>query len=104
MYYQLGTLQTWEMTCELFEYSSEKFETGIEAIDTLMNRFSFDIYANALQTEDGDQILDESNNYIVPETFDTITIDPLADNDRIQVESDEFVDFSVTDPFSDGNI
>ena len=28
MFYQLGALQTWEMTCELFEYSNENLKIG----------------------------------------------------------------------------
>lgn len=32
-FYQLSNLPTYEMQCELFEYSAEKFDTGIASID-----------------------------------------------------------------------
>ena len=32
-FYQLGNLPTFRLQCELFEYSDEDFDTGIEAID-----------------------------------------------------------------------
>ena len=33
-FYQLGKLYTFKMTCDLFEYSGEDFDTNIEALDT----------------------------------------------------------------------
>ena len=33
-FYQLGKLFVFKMTCELFEYSGEKFDTAIDALDT----------------------------------------------------------------------
>ena len=35
IFYQLGSLQTYDIQCELFEFSSEKFATGIQDIDLL---------------------------------------------------------------------
>lgn len=32
-FYQLSNLPTYEMQCELFEYSAEKFDTGIDSVD-----------------------------------------------------------------------
>ena len=104
MYYQLGALQTWKLTCELFQYSAERFNTGIPEIDRLAWAHSLDIFDNALHDEYGNPLLDESNNFIVPETFDNSTIVPLADNDILQQESDTFVDFTEIDPFSEGNV
>ena len=34
MFYPLGTLYTWDVTCELFEYSNERISTGIPEIDS----------------------------------------------------------------------
>jgi hypothetical protein len=36
IFYQMGKLQTYDLRCELFEYSQERFNTGIEEIDTLL--------------------------------------------------------------------
>ena len=35
VFYQMGSLQTYELTCELYEYSEERFNTGIEIIDKI---------------------------------------------------------------------
>ena len=53
MFYQLGALQTWEMTCELFEYSDEQLKTGIPEIDSLQTKFSTNILDFTLKGEDG---------------------------------------------------
>lgn len=104
MYYQLGALQTWEMTCELFEYSNEIFSTGIPEIDILQKKFSTNIIDWALTDELGNYLLDESENYLVSEKFIINQILPGADNQQIQDESDLFVDFTAIDPFSERNI
>ena len=101
MFYQLGALQTWEITCELFEYSSEKFNTGIPEIDSIQKNLSLNIFDWALLDEDGERILDENSDYIVMENFTLETLDAIADNSFIQSETDDFLDFTEKDPFSE---
>ena len=101
MFYQLGALQTWELTCELFEYSSEIFNTGIAEIDSIQQNLSLNVFDWALLNEDGERILDENDDYILLETFILETIDALADNSFIQSETDDFLDFTEKDPFSE---
>jgi len=38
IFYQMGQLQTYDLRCELFEYSGERFETGYEFIDDLYDQ------------------------------------------------------------------
>jgi len=52
MFFQLGTIHSWEVTCELFEYSGEKFDTGIPEIDRLQKNFSTNIIDYALRFDD----------------------------------------------------
>ena len=40
VFYQMGKLQTYDLTCELFEYSSERIDTGIQAIDAIEDKYS----------------------------------------------------------------
>jgi len=101
-FYQLGALQTYELTCELFEYSSEVFNTGIEEIDQIQTKFSLNIFDWAILDENGDRLLDENADYIVVEGYSAGQIDALADNEDIQTESDNFLDFTERDPFSEG--
>lgn len=99
-FYQLGALQTYELTCELFEYSGESFNTGIESIDKLQSQHSLDILDYGVLDENGFYLMDEDGDYIVNESYNIAIIDPTMDNDWIQKESDTFVDFTDFDPFS----
>ena len=104
MFYQLGALQTWEVTCELFEYAGETLNTGIPEIDILQKKFDTNQYNWSVKTENGDILLDEEGNMLVLEGAGIDTIIPSADNDEIQRESDLFVDFTAYDPFSERTI
>jgi hypothetical protein len=106
IFYQLGALQTYDIICELFEYSSERFNTGIDVIDSLFTNnyltgqnLSISITDFALQTEDNNPftITDEGGFALVDEQYNII-----GDNEQIQTESNQFVDFSVRDPFAEG--
>ena len=104
MFYQLGALQTWEMTCEVFEYSGESFNTGIPEIDALEKQNSQNVLDWTID-DDGDNgpILTEDGDYLILENAAVGNI--VADDSlEIQKESDEFIDFSSIDPFSEGNI
>jgi hypothetical protein len=109
-FYPLGTLPTWEITVELFEYASERLNTGIAEIDRLQTDFSMNILDYVLATEDSNIITDELGNFITLENYDQSTINPAADNDAIQsgttnypLGSDDFIDFSERNPFASSN-
>lgn len=104
MFYQLGALQTWEMTCEVFEYSGETINTGIPEIDILQQKNDLNIYNWALRDESGNILLTEDGDIITVEHSSLDDLIPGADNDEIQDESDKFVDFSAQDPFSENSI
>lgn len=100
-FYQLGALQTWELTCELFEYGNEVINTGIPEIDALATNYSTDILSWTIRDEQGDYVLTETGEYLVMEGYDLDNI-MQGDNDIIEAEADEFIDFSDMDPFSEG--
>lgn len=111
MFYQFGALQTFELTCELFEYSNEQFNTGIPDIDKLQTSFSLNILDYTLLDEEGNYLLDEESNYLVTEKYKLNLINPAEENDMIQfgsnnypIGSDDFIDFTEKDPFSEGNV
>lgn len=103
MFYQLGALQTWEMTCEVFEYAGESFSTGIEEIDAIQVNYSTDILNWAMKDENGYYLLDENGNYLIQEGHNMENVITAADNDEIQKESDLFVDWSAQNPFTEYN-
>lgn len=104
MFYQLGALQTWEVTCEVFEYSGEKFSTGIPEIDELQKKYDTNILNWILKDENGDALLTEDSDYLMLEHSSIEDLLPMSDNDEIQAESDDFIDFTAFDPFSEGKI
>lgn len=104
MFYQLGALQTWEMTCEVFEYSGELINTGIPEIDNIQKKYSVNMLDWTIKTITNEPITTEDGYYITLENSSVNDLIPAADNDEIQQESDLFVDFSSVDPFSEGKI
>lgn len=111
MFYQFGALQTWELTCELFEYSNEQFNTGVDEIDSIQKNYSVNILDYTIMDEEGVNLTDEDSNYLVVESYKPETINPASENDTIQqgtdnfpLGSDDFIDFTEKDPFSEGNL
>lgn len=80
VFYQSGALQVFDMKCELFEYSNERFDTKIEYIDTYFD----DIKTDGLKTL-GD--LNQS--------------DSIAKNVFFEEEGSDIIDFTEVDPFSE---
>lgn len=102
IFYQMGALQTYEMTCELYEYSSEVFETGIPTIDEKYNALSMVTNNFNILTESGDSLATESGHFLTLESFEVTNIDTAAQNEYFETESLSFVDFTEFDPFSEG--
>jgi len=80
VFYQSGALQVYDLKCELFEYSNERFETGSSDIDA---------YFGALRTE-GTESLNRLQQ-----------TDPIAKNIFFEEEGDDIIDFTEVDPFSE---
>lgn len=101
MFYQLGSLQTWEVTCELFEYSNESFSTGVTNIDKIQNTLSTNILDYALRTPAGDVLVDENGNPIVNEKYNLDTILGTGANESVSNTAVDFIDWTQEDPFTE---
>lgn len=105
IFYQMGALQMYDLTCEVFEYSSERLNTGIKEIDDIEKKYSLDMSTFGLETEDGFIITDEDGWDLVREEYslDTQSLDVFADNDEIQDEQTvkDIIDWTDIDPFSE---
>ena len=102
IFYQLGALQTFDMTCELFEYNNEILNTGIPLVDEKQKDITFNMTDFAIKVESGLVLTDEEGFDLVLESFSIKTQDPISDNISLQSEGDEILDFSEIDPFSEG--
>ena len=105
-FYQMGSLQVYDLQCEQFEYSNEKLNTGIDFIDRWGELHSLDLATNNLADKDvgGNLIIDADTGRPsnISDSYD-LTGDPFAENSQFKQQSD-FIDFSEIDPFSDGQI
>ena len=102
IFYQLGSLQTFDITCELFEYSNEIFNTGISLIDEKQRDLTFNLTDFAIKLETGLALADEDGYDLILELFNMDTQDAISDNVELESEGDSILDFSEIDPFSEG--
>lgn len=100
-FYQLGALQTYDVVCELMEYSNEVFNTGIAEIDafTVTNNSTMELHG--LLMEDGTLMVNEDGGRLIDDSYDLEDFDLAAENQFIQDESDTILDFSEINPFSE---
>jgi hypothetical protein len=103
MYYQLGSLQTWEMTCELFEYSDETMNTGIPEIDVLQVKFSTNELDYTLRDTDNNYLQNEDGDFIMNTQYDLNVIEGTGTNEVFATETSGIIDFTQVDPFSEGH-
>ena len=88
IFYQMGSLQTYDLKCELFEYSNERFTTGIDTVDDLYEKYKT-VTTGALSEVDT--------------AIDIVTQDvgENADNFVIENAGDNILDFSEGNPFGE---
>lgn len=80
VFYQHGALQVYDLRCELFEYSGERFQTG---------RYEIDHHFDDLDITQATTLTQLANT------------DPVAKNVYFEAEADSVLDFSEIDPFSE---
>jgi hypothetical protein len=80
VFYQHGSLQVYDLRCELFEYSGERFQTG---------RYEIDHHFDDVDITQATTLTQLANT------------DPVAKNVYFEAEADSVLDFSEIDPFSE---
>lgn len=80
IFYQMGSLQTYDLKCELYEWSNERFATGVKEIDALYNQFDRTTPAAIADVE---------------------TVDLFADNTTIEGVASTVLDFTENNPFGE---
>lgn len=100
-FYQLGALQAWDLSLELYEDSSAKFNTGVYEIDSMYEPQTEDIYEQALSTENGFLLREPGDEWIL-EWEDMDTRDDQSQNVEIEEAADDLIEWSESNPFSIG--
>ena len=104
-FFQVGKLYVYKLQCELMQYSSERFDTGVSEIDSIADSDSLDINEFNLLLQSGDRALLEeySPAGIVLQTYNLGTIMPNVDNEDFRGEI-SVLDFSERNPFGEINV
>lgn len=101
IFYQLGALQTFDLVCELMEFSNEVFNTGIPEIDEFTTANNTTMELHHVSLEDGGALNNEQGSQLVLESYDIEDLDLAAENNFIQTESASILDFTEINPFSE---
>lgn len=99
LFYPLGALFTYDLNCELFEYSAQKFSTGIRAIDSIQTNLTEDFFDWAILCEDGRTMVTEDGAVVLREIYQPESILPLDQTDYIRTTADADLDFTERSPF-----
>jgi hypothetical protein len=102
-FYQAGKLYVFKMQCELFEYSSEYIDTGIEDLDNIYVEDNVDLLTHQFQYEDDSLFLLEDSSSLILETFAEDTSTGRTDGADFQEFNDleDIIDFSEINPFGE---
>jgi hypothetical protein len=102
-FFQVGKLYTYKLQCELYQFSHETIDTGVEEIDSITDEINLDILSYELLLESGDALLLEYDTQasLILESYETINIDPVADNERYDSEISDVLDFSERNPLGE---
>lgn len=85
IFYQMGDLQIWDVACDVWEYSNERFNTGNAEIDAIEEQYTV---AN---------VFDDTE-------YENAMLDVYATNKEFQDEGQGIIDWTNVDPFSGGNV
>ena len=113
-FYQQSALPVYKLSCTRWEYSSERLDTGITAIDTVEDNLSVDTmqFQFALENETGSMLLESdlgAINYFLNEDFTMKTQQPVDDGQAFEDKAgtttsstgDDILDFSERNPFGE---
>ena len=102
-FYQLSKINVFKMQCELFEYSSEIFATGIKEVDNIYVEQSIDMLLYQFLLEDDTLLLQEDNSSIILEDYALTKASANTDNTNFILENQasDILDFSEVNPFGE---
>ena len=104
-FFQVGKLYVYKLQCELMQYSSERFNTGISDIDSIADGVSLDTNEFNLMLESGDRVLlqEYSPAGIILQSYNLGALLPNVDNEDFKGEI-SVLDFSERNPFGEINV
>ena len=102
-FYQLGKLYIFRMQCELMQFSSETFNTGVDEIDTYADSIDQNLNNFELLIESDGPLLLEFNTEtpMILESYKLTTVDSGASNEDFDTGITDILDFTERNPFGE---
>ena len=102
-FFQVGQLYVYKLYCELMQYSSERFDTGIDEIDNLTTEVGQDVQNYEILLENNYKFLleYETASVLIREEYETVDIDKIADNEYFDQGINDILDFTDRNPFGE---
>jgi hypothetical protein len=102
-FYQLGKLYVFRMQCELMQFSSENFNTGIDEIDTYTDSIDQNLNNFELLVESDGSLLLEFNTEtpMILESYKITTVDDGSRNEDFDTGIEDILDFTERNPFGE---
>ena len=113
-FYQQSALPVYKLSCTKWEYSSERIDTGITAIDSAEDSLSTDTmnFQFSLENETGSFVMESSVgaiDYLINEDFTMATQQPVDQGQAFETAAgtntsstaDDILDFSERNPFGE---
>ena len=113
-FYQQSALPVYKLSCTKWEYSSERIDTGITAIDSTEDSLSTDTmnFQFSLENETGSFVMESSVgaiDYLINEDFTMATQQPVDQGQAFETAAgtntsstaDDILDFSERNPFGE---
>lgn len=99
-FYQLGGLQAWDLSLELYEGSSAKFDTGVPEIDAIYQPITHDLIETGIYDTAGYLLTDEDGWFL--ELNEVVDRESYEQNVEFENEGRDVIDWSEANPFSVG--
>jgi hypothetical protein len=103
--YQFGSLQSYDLTCEVFAFNNEEFDTGYDYIDQIFAKYvnpGNSVSKEQLLAEDGSELVAEDGTPLTWGNGDPQTNDPGSENTDIGWEGEGYIDYTDQNPLTNG--
>lgn len=91
VFYQVGSLYTYDLTCEVLEYTGEDFSTGVAEIDAIATSLSINTRDHGSVSNTGTPSFDSGYEFV----------SKFANNTVITTQGEALIDFSEDNRLSD---
>jgi len=100
-FFQIGKIYVYNLQCELYRYSSEVIDTGIDEIDDDFDNTTADAFQYSVLDSAGNMLVSSNGNPIVTAAYDSRANAKTSDNTQFEEEAEDILDFTVTNPFGE---